>query len=158
MALLNKAFSCGALGINLSGAPGDKCAATTHYEQHLSLRGAQRGERAGTEPPAWLQPPGSDPTACREGLGLGDSRRGDEQQIPSPSRGLGAAPGPLHMAGSSPAASEGRGRFPSLFSGGMIYVLSLFFLLVAKNNLISLAFEAPGRGVNSILIGLRVSA
>lgn len=150
MALLNKAFSCGALGINLSGAPGDKCAATTHYEQHLSLWGAQREERAGTEPPARLQPPGSDPTACREGPG--QQERGQAADpIPIPWAG--------GMAGSSPAAFEGRGRFPSLFSGGgMIYVLSLFFLLVAKNNLISLAFEAPGRGVNSILIGLRVSA
>ena len=33
----------------------------------------------------------------------------------------------------------------------------LFFLLVAKNNLISLAFEAT-RGVNSILIWMCVSA
>lgn len=153
MALLNKAFSCGALGINLSGAPGDKCAATTHYEQHLSLQGAQRGERVGTEPPARLQPPGSDPTACREGLGLAGSRRGDEQQIPSPSHGLGAWQGAARLP------LRGEEGFPRCFQGGgMIYALSLFFLLVAKNNLISLAFEAPGRGVNSILIGLRVSA
>lgn len=41
--------------------------------------------------------------------------------------------------------------------GGEIYVVLLFFLLVAKNNLISLAFEAT-RGVNSDLIWMCVSA
>lgn len=60
--------------------------------------------------------------------------------------------------GAGLGALSGGEEFPNCFQGGgRIYVVVLFFLLVAKNNLISLAFEAT-RGVNSILIWMCVSA